>query len=64
MMWREILDLRSMEGSPVSVTLKNGSHLDGVLISSGRGRTNTLWVYANETDLLISVQDVCGVSNV
>ncbi|HEX6417467.1 MAG TPA: hypothetical protein VFZ77_03195 [Acidimicrobiales bacterium] len=46
--------LRDLEGREVSLALADGSRLDGVtLVSAGRGRTPTVWVYAGGMDLFV-----------
>jgi hypothetical protein len=46
--------LRQLEGREVSLALADGSRLDAVtLISAGRGRTPTIWVYAGGIDLFV-----------
>jgi hypothetical protein len=54
--------LRALEGHHVSVTLKDGSRFDDVqLISSGRCRTRTLWLYSKGLDSFVAVDDVVRV---
>jgi hypothetical protein len=46
--------LNDLEGREVSIALANGSRLDAVrLISAGRGRTPTVWVYADGIDVFV-----------
>jgi hypothetical protein len=46
--------LRRLEGHKVSLALANGSRLDDVmLVSAGRGRLPTLWLYANGIDVFL-----------
>jgi hypothetical protein len=51
--------LRTLEGRQVSLALADGSRLDDVtLVSAGRGRTPTLWVYMSGIDLFVPRHDV------
>jgi hypothetical protein len=46
--------LRGLEGREVSIALADGSRLDAVtLVSAGRGRTPTVWVYAGGIDVFV-----------
>ena len=46
--------LRELEGREVSLALADGSRLDDVvLISAGRGRTPTVWVFASGIDVFL-----------
>ena len=46
--------LRELEGLQVNLALADGSRLDAVtLVSAGRGRTPTVWVYAGGIDVLL-----------
>jgi hypothetical protein len=46
--------LRELEGREVSLSLADGSRLDCVmLISAGRGRTPTVWFFANGIDVFL-----------
>jgi hypothetical protein len=46
--------LRGLEGCKVSLALADGSRLDDVmLVSVGRGRTPTLWVFASGIDVFL-----------
>jgi hypothetical protein len=51
--------LRAFEGRQVSLALADGSRLDAVtLVSAGRGRTPTLWLYSAGTDVFVARRDV------
>ena len=51
--------LRTLEGRQVSLALADGSrHDDVTLVSAGRGRTPTLWVYMSGIDLFVPRHDV------
>jgi hypothetical protein len=55
----QVIRLRELEGRRVSLALADGSRLDDVtLVSSGRGRGSTLWLYANGADAFVSRADV------
>jgi hypothetical protein len=46
--------LLGLEGRSVSLSLADGSRLDDVtLVSAGRGRTPTVWVYAGGIDVFV-----------
>ena len=46
--------LRALEGHEVSLALADGSRLDDVtLVSAGRGRTPTVWIYAAGIDVFV-----------
>ena len=54
--------LRSAEGRQVSVTLRDGTCLgDCHLVSSGRNRVATLWLFTNGEDLFVPYCDVVAV---
>jgi hypothetical protein len=51
-----------LEGQSVSVALVDGSRIDdATLVSAGRSRTPTLWLYANGADLFVALADVVEV---
>jgi hypothetical protein len=52
-------ELRSLEGSPVYLSLVDGSRLDDVALVSARSRT--LWIFANGQDVFVPVADVVDV---
>jgi hypothetical protein len=46
--------LRELEGREVNLALADGSRLDGViLISAGRGRTPTVWLFTGGMDVFL-----------
>jgi hypothetical protein len=50
----EGLGLRSLEGRQVSIALADGSRLDAVtLVSAGRGRTPTVWLFDGGIDVFV-----------
>jgi hypothetical protein len=52
-------DLKALEGGQVSLALADGSRIDDCqLVSAGRGRTGTLWVYTNGCDAFLSAEDI------
>jgi hypothetical protein len=55
-------ELTALEGRQVSVALRNGDRLDDVqLVSAGRNRVGTLWLFTNGTDIFIAVADVIDI---
>ena len=48
------LGLRDLEGRQVSLALADGSRFDAVtLVSAGRGRTPTIWLYDGGIDVFV-----------
>jgi hypothetical protein len=48
------LGLRDLEGRVVSIALADGSRFDAVtLVSAGRGRTPTVWLYDGGIDVFV-----------
>lgn len=48
-------ELRELEGRQVSLALADGSRLDAVtLVSAGRGRARTLWLYSAGSDFFVA----------
>ena len=57
-----IEELRKFEGQQVSVALADGSRIDDCsLVSAGRGRAGTMWVFVNGIDAFIHLTDVVAV---
>lgn len=53
---------RRLEGRTVSIALRDGSRIDGCnLVSSGRHRAHTLWVFAAGLDRFVPFTDVIDV---
>jgi len=51
-----------MEGRQVSLSLVDGSRIDdAALVSTGRGATTTLWIYANREDAFIPLSRIIEV---
>jgi AICAR transformylase/IMP cyclohydrolase PurH len=49
----------ALEGQRVSLGLADGSRIDDVdLVSVGRGRASTLWLFAHGSDVFIPFADV------
>ena len=50
---------RDLEGHRVGVALADGSRLDDCqLVSAGRHRAGSLWLYANGVDTFVTMLDV------
>jgi hypothetical protein len=48
------LGLRDLEGREVSIALADGSRFDAVtLVSAGRGRTPTVWLFDGGIDVFV-----------
>jgi len=54
--------LTALEGRQVSVALRNGSRIDdSQLVSAGRHRARTLWLFTHAGDTFIPAEDVIDV---
>jgi hypothetical protein len=54
-----VAQLRSLEGHCVSLALKDGSRIDhGQLISGGRKRARTLWLFAGGSDTFVAIDEI------
>lgn len=54
-----IQDLRALEGRRVGLAVRGGHRIDDCqLVSAGRGRMRTLWVFANGADTFVPIDDV------
>lgn len=54
-----IAEIKSLEGRQVCLALADGSRVDHCqLVSSGRGRADTVWVFANGSDDFYSLGDI------
>ena len=54
--------LTALEGRKVSVALRSGERIDdSQLISAGRNRAGTLWLFTHGGDTFIAVEDVIDV---
>jgi hypothetical protein len=59
---KRVGELTALEGRQVSVALRDGHRLDDVqLVSAGRNRAGTLWLFTNGADTFIAVEDVIDV---
>lgn len=51
--------LLSLEGQRICLALADGSRFDDCeLVSAGRHRVNTLWLFTNGADVFVPVEDV------
>ena len=56
---RMLRSIRHLEGHHVSVSLCDGSRLDDCeLVSTGRGRSATLWLHDGQDDRMVAAADV------
>ena len=54
--------LRAVEGHRVDVVLRDGRRITGcTLVSGGRARVTTLWLVADEDDILVGADDVASM---
>ena len=54
--------LTMLEGRQVSVALQDGTRIDdSSLVSSGRRRVRTLWLFANGEDVFVPLDEVVDV---
>ncbi len=52
----------ALEGRQVSLALRGGDRIDDAqLVSAGRNRAGTLWLFTNGADVFIAVVDVIDV---
>jgi hypothetical protein len=59
---KRVGELTALEGRQVSVALRDGDRLDDVqLVSAGRNRAGTLWLFTNGADRFVAVDDVIDV---
>ncbi|MDQ1489336.1 MAG: hypothetical protein QOJ23_1850 [Actinomycetota bacterium] len=57
-----ITQLRILEGHQVSLALADGSRIDdSQLVSAGRSRVPTIWIFVNGTDTFVPLGDVVDV---
>jgi hypothetical protein len=58
-MTKSLAGIRALEGTNVSVALVDGSRIEACeLVSSGRGRTATLWLLTEQGDAFVPLADV------
>lgn len=56
---KRIAQFTHLEGCRVSLALRDGSRLDDCqLVSTGRNRTGSLWVFSNGADTFVPVDSV------
>ena len=61
-MAQRMSELRELEGLQVSLALANGLRIDDCsLVSVGRGRVDTLWIFTNGRDAFIQFSDVVDI---
>ena len=54
--------LTALEGRQVNVALRNGSRIDdSQLVSAGRNRAGTLWLFTHRGDTFIAFEDLIDV---
>jgi len=54
--------LTALEGRQVSVALRNGTRIDdSQLVSAGRHRARTLWLFTHAGDTFVAAEDVIDV---
>jgi hypothetical protein len=54
-----VRELRALEGSRVGIVVRGGGRIDDCeLVSAGRGRARTLWVYVDGNDAFVPLDDV------
>jgi hypothetical protein len=59
---QQLRALRLLEGRSVSVAFNNGTRVDDcLLVSAGRDRVATLWLFANGQDVFVASSDVLDV---
>ena len=57
-----IQQLKALEGRRVGLAVRGGVRIDECeLISAGRGRARTLWVFAEGNDAFVPIDDVIDV---
>ncbi len=55
----QIRELKSLEGRRVGLAVRGGDRFDDCqLVSAGRGRARTLWVFANGADTFVPFDDM------
>ncbi len=57
-----LVELRALEGRQVSLALADGSRIDdSQLVSAGRSRPRTIWVFNNGTDTFLPLEKIIDV---
>jgi hypothetical protein len=55
----QIRQLRALEGRRVGLAVRGGRRIDDCqLVSAGRGRARTLWLFADGADSFVPLDDV------
>lgn len=55
----QIHELKALEGRRVGLSIQGGHRIDDCqLISTGRGRVQTLWLFADGADTFVPFDDV------
>jgi hypothetical protein len=58
----QISELKSLEGRQVCLALAGGYRIDDCqLVSAGRGRVETIWVFTNGKDAFVPLEDVVAL---
>jgi hypothetical protein len=56
---KRITELKALEGHRVGVSVRGGDRFDDCqLVSAGRGRSRSLWLFADGTDTFVPIDDV------
>jgi hypothetical protein len=59
---QQLQDLRMLEGRHVGVALHDGTRTDDcVLVSGGRGRLTTIWLFADGQDVFVPSSNLLDV---
>jgi hypothetical protein len=57
-----IQQLRALEGRRVGIAVRGGARIDECeLVSAGRGRARTLWVFADGNDAFVPLDEIVDV---
>ena len=58
----QTMDIRRLEGRNVSVSLQDGTRIDDCsLVSSGRNRLDTLWLFVDGDDVFVARSNVIDI---
>jgi len=59
MVANQIQELKALEGRRIGLAVRGGHRIDDCqLVSAGRGRVRTLWVFTNGVDSFVPFDDV------
>jgi len=51
--------LRALEGRRIGLSVRGGRRIDDCqLVSTGRGRARTVWIFADGADAFFSIDDI------